>query len=517
MSQKNSTTKAETGDGGGNRSALASAHDLRQRIVSRWSTREAFYAARDDRTVRVAGLQSLAAYAELPVEIHVDPAMLHDVTVQRIALVATNLTVRWARRVRVVMDGDEALAEPLRRGDAVTLRERLELEMAMADPFGDRESAGVTEVPLRLFIGPWRGTRLGADDFQVDAESWCALGRRGGDQLTARMHSNVGRVATAPAAALAGALGAGDLFKRAVGHERGSWLRTFAWDTWSSTLVLGEDAWRSVIERRVPKRLALGRVLLAGVGAIGSAMLYIIDMMDPTGQLTLFDRDAVDVTNLNRAPLFTVLDAFEDAAKTAVGKRWLARHEGRGMELVTQDGVWREHMSKLADEPFDVWVSLTNEDGAWADVPFELPPVVLHGTTTSGWGFGAGRHIPRLEDCTLCRMPRPEAVFRGPCAEGVITTPVPDVTPVRASLPFLSAASAALVVGSMLQLQDGGADALQLANDMSVDLSTGLPAVVALKRAPTPACSGCAASRTRAWMRRGGRGRYAVLSCPDAA
>lgn len=122
-----------------------------------------------------------------------------------------------------------------------------------------------------------------------------------------------------------------------------------------------------------------------------------------------------------------------------------------------------------------MWVSLTNEDGAWAAVPFQLPPVVLHGTTTSGWGFSAGRHIPRQEDCTLCRLPRPIAEFRGPCAEGEIGAE-PTGPPVRASLPFLSAASAALVLAEMLKLCVGGKSAtdaatiLHLPNDTAADL-----------------------------------------------
>src|SRR4051812_4260797 len=78
---------------------------LSERIATRWPNAEAFYAARDDRTVRVAGLEGLAAYAARAVEIYVDPKSAHDASVQRIALVAANLTARWARRLRVVLAG----------------------------------------------------------------------------------------------------------------------------------------------------------------------------------------------------------------------------------------------------------------------------------------------------------------------------------------------------------------------------------------------------------------------------
>lgn len=482
--------------------------ELKRRIASRWPTAKAFYAERDDRTERLVG--PLVGYATRPVEIHVDPDSAEHVTVQRIALVAVNLTVRWARRVRVVAPSLTPLHETLRRDGFGTLVERLEWEMRMADPFFDSSPAAASVVPLRLFVGPWRDGVPGAtgEDFQVHAVAWSALGARIG--VNGR-HDAGSNEATAAAAALAGALGAGDLFKRAVGHEPSTWMRTFAWDTWSSELILGANAWDSPVARSVPNTLDVGRLLLAGVGAIGSALVYIMDMMQLTGHVILFDRDAVDGTNLNRSPLFTVLDAFEATSKTKLATRWLDRRAE--LTVLPIDGIWRDHAGGFGEMLSDTWISLTNEDGAWANVPFQLPPVVLHGTTTSGWGFGAGRHIPRVEDCTMCRMPRPEAAFRGPCAKGELRpgsgqqeAPAPV-----ASLPFLSSASAALVMAMLMQLESGR-DAVGLPNQTSVDLSAGLPAVVALQRGPTDGCRGCKVMKSNAWDQRGGRGRYATLS-----
>jgi hypothetical protein len=244
------------------------------------------------------------------------------------------------------------------------------------------------------------------------------------------------------------------------------------------------------------------------VGAIGSAFLYLADLGVMRGEVTLLDRDGVDTTNLNRSPQFNVLHALNAAMKTAVGADYM---RGRGVSVAVRNGTWREHAAAIGAEPFDVWISLTNEDSAWAELPFELPPVVLHATTTSGWGFGAGRHIPRREDCTLCRMPRPTAEFRGPCAEGAIEEARPDI---RASLPFLSTAAAALLLATYMQMDaaGGAGEAKTLANDVSVDLGVGLRALIALNRGPTDGCRGCRATRSRAWMERGGRGVFAGLS-----
>src|SRR5437899_2169413 len=108
---------------------------MRRRIASRWPSADAFYAERDDRTLRV--IKDLHAYVDRAVEIIVDPTLSDDLTVQRIALVAANLTARWARRLRVVMPLDAPLHANLRRDEFTTLAERIQREMVMADPFGD--------------------------------------------------------------------------------------------------------------------------------------------------------------------------------------------------------------------------------------------------------------------------------------------------------------------------------------------------------------------------------------------
>lgn len=485
----------------------------RGRIAARWPRADDFYRQRDDRTARE--VSDVASYSQCRLELHIDPAAAADVTVQRAVLVAANLSARWARRITVVLATDVPLASPLRRSGADTLGERLMREMQGADPFGmftiapsGTTSAGLTDRPLRLYVGPWvdPSVRLGPDDYHVHSVWWTALGRRG--DASSQETDISGLAATAAAAGLAGALGAADLFKRAVGHTPDRWLPTFAWDTWTSGLSTGAGAWTELIPRQVPESLELGNTLLAGIGAIGSAFIYLADLMPLRGALTLFDRDAIEITNLNRSPLFTVLHALDEPEKTLAVADYL---RGRGIDVSRQTGLWREHASTLAEQSFDVWISLTNEDGAWAEVPFYLPPVVLHGTTTSGWGFGAGRHIPGREDCTLCRMPRPAAEFRGPCAQGEITAPVADRGPVRASLPFLSTAAAAVVLASYMQLAEGPA-AVSQPNDISVDLSIGLPTVMSLHRAPTPGCRGCHALASTTWQRWGGRGRFGCYS-----
>ena len=194
-----------------------------------------------------------------------------------------------------------------------------------------------------------------------------------------------------------------------------------------------------------------------------------------SGNLTLLDRDGVETSNLNRSPLFTAKDAAEQRRKVDVGQDFL-RRIGIGANVI--HGPWREVADSVSGQRFDVWVSLTNEDGAWSEVPYHLPPPVLHGTTTSGWGIGFGRHLPGIEDCTGCRLPQPHAQFRGPCAQGVIAEPA-EQKQIRASLPFLSTVPGALIAAELLKLNY--AQAPSLPNLVQADFRFGVPFLVALR------------------------------------
>lgn len=468
-------------------------------VYSHWPSPELFYAERDHRTL--LQVRDLRTYVHTPVSIHVQRKLAADLTVQRIAIMTANLTARWARNVQVVVPEIELIPPLGVHGDG-NLGARIRREMREADPFGNFEIVDQPEGTfgtLRLFIGGGEIPDLVEADYVVDGSGWNVVGHRGWSQVE---YSRV--PAAAPTAALAAAIGAADLFKRAIGQPSEHWIRGVNWCTWNHSFGLPPGAGNTT--PTVSDVADVGNLLVAGIGAIGSALLYILGLMISSGRVTILDRDRVETSNLNRSPLFTAYDAACSLRKIDSGHKFLSTI---GLDSQTIDGNWSEHGERLGRECFDAWISLTNEQGAWAEVPYQLPPVVLHGTTTSGWGAGVGRHIPRIEDCTACRLPRPKAEFRGPCAEGDIQRPeTPSV--VRASLPFLSSISAALVATELLKLALPGCGLLP--NSVSVDFKTGLPAVVAVRRGPTAGCDGCRIAHYPIWALRGGRGRYAGLS-----
>ncbi len=467
-------------------------------IREHWASADAFYSERDHRTQ--LEVESLHKYVHTPIEIHVSEEWATSATIQQLALTAANLTSRWARRITVFVPRVRL------HGSLDFLRDewldtRLVREMNEADPFGEFEVKSPTSEPsksLRLFVGSSSRFEITAEDYCVSADGWMALGKRGA-QLGLRGHPT----AVAPAAALAGAVGAADLFKRAVGHSEDAWLRDMVWCTWEHRLL---DNPLDCQAPPIPANAYVGNILVAGVGAIGSALLYVLGLMGASGNITVLDRDFVETSNLNRSPLFTALHAAEGRRKVDVAFDILRQF---GIVAKRVHGTWREKADSIAVDPFDVWVSLTNEEGAWAEVPYHLPPTVLHGTTTSGWGIGFGRHIPGLEDCTACRMPQPHAEFRGPCSEGTVSDEV-ELKPVRASLPFLSAIPGALIAAELLKLNYP--QVASLPNGAQADLRFGIPSIVSLHLGRNPQCRGCQAWDISLWSERGGRSRFAPLS-----
>jgi len=237
--------------------------------IRRWANAEAFYEERDHRT-RLE-VEHLHRYVNTPVEISIASDAATSPTLQRIVLLAANLTARWARNVRIVVPHVE-LAPPLRvHGDA-TLAARVAREMREADPFGDYaigEVRSVSAETIRLRVGAGSDPILTPTDYIVDATAWSALGQRVSTGLTCER-----REATSAASALAAAIGAGDLFKRAIGHDADRWLGTINWCTWENALRTDWTPCGHV----VPGITDLGNLLLAGVGAIGSGLIYILSL-----------------------------------------------------------------------------------------------------------------------------------------------------------------------------------------------------------------------------------------------
>lgn len=152
---------------------------------------------------------------------------------------------------------------------------------------------------------------------------------------------------------------------------------------------------------------------------------------------------------------------------------------------------------------------LTNEDGAWAEVPFQLLRLFSMAPQRVA-GASHSADIFRVWKIALhAGFPGPQRSSAVPCAEGDL--PVAESEqPARASLPFLSTAAAALVAAELLKLHQGSSGSLP--NAVSADFAFGLPTVIALSRHSTLGYYGCQMAKLPLWSLRGGRSRYAALS-----
>ncbi len=265
-------------------------------LSRRWPNAEAFYAERDHRTE--LAVHNLRHHVHSPVEIHVAREFAEDITVQRMALLAANLTARWCRNLRISVPA-VPLALPLGIHGEQTLVERLRRELWEADPFGAFSVGDLTassSASICLRIGPHdnAASSFHESDYFIDASGWTALGWR-----SHRRPSYPRQPATAPAAALAAAIGAADLFKRAAGHPPQGWLAAVAWCTWNH--ALNADSEFGPADLAVSPVVDLGNLLLAGVGAVGSAVLYILSLTQPQGKIKIVSMLPIS-TDLHSSP-----------------------------------------------------------------------------------------------------------------------------------------------------------------------------------------------------------------------
>lgn len=84
---------------------------------------------------------------------------------------------------------------------------------------------------------------------------------------------------------------------------------------------------------------------------------------------------------------------------------------------------------------FDIWLPLANEFGVRGAMQHNVPPLMIHASTTANWGVNHGRHIPGCGDCLLDRFDAPSVTTALTCAAGKVSASTAG-TPVDAALPF---------------------------------------------------------------------------------
>ena len=400
---------------------------------------EEYYELAHDRMRRYLGSNPLKSVC---IGISASPKVTCTFPGQVMALTLANLIARSCLRA-IFAFPDSDLHPQLRRNGMFGLHSRVKAEAYGSNPYGSFvfETSDCQDADYIIRIGrPDNET----DRFNVviDANGWTSYIGHNFDS------PEIDRISSNPVGpAMVSCLAHAEAFKEFLGvpdHLRIKRLTMSLYD-----LSVGDKPvpGLSVPE---PNRIELGNTQMVGVGSVGSAVLYLIDMLPAHGVLDLIEPQMVEVENLDRSLIFMANDVGRP--KAHIGKQWL---EGRDLQanahVMTYADYVKAYGRSRSEGSLDMILLLANEDNIYSDIQHNYPPIVLYGTTTAGWGINLGRHIPLREECVLCRYPNTTApAFK--CATTKVAVPKTKQQ-IDASLPFLSMAAGVLTVAELIKVQ----------------------------------------------------------------
>jgi len=290
-------------------------------------------------------------------------------------------------------------------------------------------------------------------------------------------------------AALASCLGAAALFRLQFGLETVPRVLS-CWNYRE-----GDEAAEGPSDSAI---LDVGRVLMIGAGAVGSALAFWLREFGSDGQWVVVDRDRPDVSNLNRSILFSAADAGWPNQEPG----WKAVLAARAIPGAVPICKWYEEFSRASAEPFDVVLCLANEYNVREELACRNFSVLLHGTTGTNWLSQLHRHIPGRDDCIFCRVGEVKATKLS-CST-VSLGPSAEKGPGDAALPFLSAASG-LMLSTLLQRLHCGVLTSDDCNDWRWDFGSTYRMATRAQRACAHSCTRVGPSDVRAQLHLGGR------------
>jgi len=429
------------------------------------SSAEQFYELRDDRTNRCSDNRR---YQNVACAVHMSPAAASTAAAHVMLVVAANLLSRWCRKVTIVMPTVEVHpAIGMGSGD---LGEMVVAQMRDADPFGDFQTVtgGDAAAQVSLCIGESQNRPSSATVF-INASGWLAgISHQGPINLPVCEDWNwLGAIAAA-------CLGVAQIFKIAVEMPSTLYLREGILDMFR--LDWSQDS----AQAPWPADLNVGTMLMVGAGSVGSSAAYCMRLGGLAGGITVVDRDSVKIENFNRSPIF--------------GRRTLGLLKADAVANFLADSAlstkaaplwWNDFLGQRGRSSFDfdIWLPLANEFGVRRAMQHNVPPVMIHASTTSNWGVNHGRHIPGRDDCLLDRFPDEVSAASLTCATGQVTT---SDTAIDAALPFASLFAGLLIAVDLVRARLP--EYPQVPNFALYDWYGPLDTIQAWDRRPRPGC-----------------------------
>ena len=206
------------------------------------------------------------------------------------------------------------------------------------------------------------------------------------------------------------------------------------------------------VDAPLPTNVDLGQLWSIGAGSVGTAALYFLTLATRQFSSVVFDMDEVKVTNLDRSPIFTAEDAFENRLKAQAAETYLRNvgvqnvsFENKPLDLSVR---WRDRQENIPD----VVIGAANERNVRYLIEQSFPPLQIYATTGRNWNITGFRHIPLVDPCSCCVFPPGTPMAATICAEGSVRDPVTHED-VDAALPFLSFGAGLFTAAEILKAQ----------------------------------------------------------------
>lgn len=401
--------------------------------------KDTWYNLRDNRTNRIEGSDG---YENFSLGVVIDPNVESSFSLQIMTLMTANILARWCRNVRIQLPNVVSIL-PYQKGKP--LHDCLKKLMSDIDPHGKFSFGEVSKNDCSqiLVIGNPPGSF--PNSIWINSSGWIASVGYNTINLFLEPKSDNNPVG----AAFASCLGMAEVFRQAVSSTSPDPYAVW-YSLYDFTKITSNPT--TLKNPNYISDLDFGRICQIGCGAVGSSLDFLLSLTDWKTEITLIDYDSIDYPNCSSSLSFNAYDAVDKKKKIEVCKNIL---QSKNLTKITFDGSFSDYVStgKYLDNPPDLILCLANERNVWSDIQHNFPPIVFHATTTQNWGINFGRHIPKKEWCIMCRFSNEiDHQFTPPCSKGVINLHDDKTKQVLGVLPFLSPASAVLILAEMAKI-----------------------------------------------------------------
>lgn len=266
------------------------------------------------------------------------------------------------------------------------------------DRYAYRSAASSRSYLAALVIGGERPSADVAETIWVDGDAWTARVGPEPDLLEPSPTGSFNPFGPLVAAALGAVEVAKCVFRRLSGPAGAAsfarLVETVTWDLWRHEFGVPANG------PALPADLALGRVALAGLGALGSAAAIALAQIEGArGEVELIDDDRLSDSNLERVLTARAADVGREKVRVAAAAFRTTRL--RPLPIAQRYGVAAPRRSRA-----EAILAGVDSGGARRQIMNSLPHSVYNGGTQGSELF-VSRHVGLQGPCLECLYPEP--------------------------------------------------------------------------------------------------------------